>query len=447
MKKILPLVFGMLLMLGIVPSAFAASTFTSNTTSMIPGSEYDKDNNFGFQINITNITGTTPSINVTDFTGGIFQLGRETTDTFTNYTNNSYAGVIIKNDTRGIWWINFTQAQLGRVEDYNYTWYINNSDNEWNKSVNYNYSVIENANTSQFFNLTIGSPLSGTEANTTVYFRPSNENATGWVTTSEFTGNFFEFGLYRNSSTLVGGTNVTSTNDSVSDTNVWGVETYIHYIYNTSGGVNFTSASKAFNLTMLQNTTNPVRLNITYEGANNLDTNKSVDSDKVVTLTFWKIYSNSTVGLSPGDAYGYYDGTAFTTGDSNTRAVGTGTIKINISGNANYSSNATGLTFYLIVQQSGGSGTGSGPIWDGTEGWCGDGVCDMLEDEFSCQADCVIGDIVTTTTSPTGTTQPPIGVTSEGWDAFVRDVQNAFRPITDWLQGIADWFAITFGLM
>ncbi len=159
MKKILLLILGLVFLFSIVPiPAFATPQFNSNTSTYVTGTEYNQNNNYGFQMNISNVSGIYNSTEVIVFANTTFQLGRITTDTYTNYTNNTL-GVIIQNDTTGMWWINFTQNQLGRAESYNFTWYANNTDDIWNSSQTHNWTLAVNSTTN------VSLFLNGTEGN------------------------------------------------------------------------------------------------------------------------------------------------------------------------------------------------------------------------------------------------------------------------------------------
>jgi len=99
---------------------------TSNTSY-----QYTSNGNYGFQINITNETGSYGSIgNIT------FELGRPN-GILTNYTNYTMpAGMLFMNYTN-LSVINFTQNQIGSAGTYNFTWYANDTEptsGKWNMS-------------------------------------------------------------------------------------------------------------------------------------------------------------------------------------------------------------------------------------------------------------------------------------------------------------------------
>jgi len=111
--------------------------------------------------------------------------------------------------------------------------------------------------------------------------------------------------------------------------------------------------------TIAKNSTNPTRLNITTKGVTYQDKNVSTQSDQPVTLAGGLDFSSS------GTATLFIDGVATTNPRTQTFGVGTYLIASNTSGNANYSANATGASFYLFVTApstgGGDSGGASGP--------------------------------------------------------------------------------------
>jgi len=119
---------------------------------------------------------------------------------------------------------------------------------------------------------------------------------------------------------------------------------------------NFWNTSDTWYFTIAKNTTNPVHLNISNDNyaTNTTNNNISVETDHTVKIHAYMGYSSAgTVGL-------YIDGTSQTNPYSNTFGEGAHAIKVNTSGNANYSANATGLTYYVIATSPTGGGTTGG---------------------------------------------------------------------------------------
>lgn len=105
---------------------------------------------------------------------------------------------------------------------------------------------------------------------------------------------------------------------------------------------------------IIENQTNLVNLNLTYETKATLNANMSeyVDSDKLLTADGYFTYSNSgTITL-------FLDGAAATDGETRIHTTGVNkSYKANATGNYNYTSNATGVTYYFTVVQAGGGGS------------------------------------------------------------------------------------------
>ena len=119
---------------------------------------------------------------------------------------------------------------------------------------------------------------------------------------------------------------------------------------------NIWNTSDTWTFTIAKNATNPVHLNISNDNyaTNTTNNNISVETDHTVKIHAYMGYSSAgTVGL-------YIDGTSQTNPYSNTFGEGAHAIKVNTSGNANYSANATGLTYYVIATSPTGGGTTGG---------------------------------------------------------------------------------------
>jgi parallel beta-helix repeat protein len=127
-----------------------------------------------------------------------------------------------------------------------------------------------------------------------------------------------------------------------SDTTQLGAGWY-NYVLNTSGGANYTSGSTSLGIIVSQNQTNPV--NLYFNGTANA--NRSYVYPSAMNATGAVVYSNSgTVSLYRGN------GSAITNAQENI-LLGNGTYayKVNITGNQNYTVNASGVTFYALVSK------------------------------------------------------------------------------------------------
>jgi len=217
-----------------------------------------------------------------------------------------------------------------------YYWksYANDTYNNWNSTPSWTFTI--NKNTSQFLKLINNISWSG------VY--PNSTNTTGYGCLSGFTCY-----LYRNS-TLIGST------DPISDNVLLGAGVY-NYTYNFSGSQNYTWYYNTSLLTINQNTSNPIQLNMSKDNwiTNITNGNISVLTTDNVSIYGWLDYTDGgLVSL-------FIDGTSQSNSYSNTFGVGIHSIQVNTSGNSNYTSNDTGLTFYIIVSNplstAGGGGS------------------------------------------------------------------------------------------
>jgi len=149
------------------------------------------------------------------------------------------------------------------------------------------------------------------------------------------------FVLYSNSISLGGGNPVSVTQLSPLDIGTYNI------IYNTSGNGNWTSASNStIFLIVSQNSSNPVKLTINNGTALD-DQNVSITYGTPITANCSNVYSGS------GSCSLYRDGASVgTNNETVTLGVGTYAYMVNTSGNANYSSNTSGETFYVIVSKA-----------------------------------------------------------------------------------------------
>jgi hypothetical protein len=145
--------------------------------------------------------------------------------------------------------------------------------------------------------------------------------------------------LYRND------TDVNSTENGVAVT--LGASAYA-YVCNTTATGNYTTNTTSNTLTISQNTTNPVNLYL----QNQLNQNQTITYGTQSNATSVAVYSNSgTIAL-------YRDESQRASGTSPQSEVITlaaktdgYAYKVNITGNANYTSNETGVTYYLIINR------------------------------------------------------------------------------------------------
>jgi hypothetical protein len=196
-------------------------------------------------------------------------------------------------------------------------------------------NVSINTSTSNYMNLTLGTGTSGTETNLTVMY-PNTTNATGWYNSGAFVGTAPSFALYRN------GGAVGSNTDSIE----LGAGTYV-YVYNTSDNTNYTFASKTFTLNVSKNSSNPVDLYLN-NGTENKNQNVTITYGTQINATALTTYSGR------GSASLYRNNSNVTeteNGTAITLAASTYVYVANTSGNANYSENATGSTYYAIVNK------------------------------------------------------------------------------------------------
>ena len=125
--------------------------------------------------------------------------------------------------------------------------------------------------------------------------------------------------------------------------------------YNTTGNANWTSAeNSSLVLTVSQNTTNPVDIYLINSTGAYKNQNITVNyglSGSQTTANATMVYSNS------GTASLYEDNSTVANPRTTTLSIGTHSYKGNVTGNANYSSNATGATFYMNVIDN------TAPLW------------------------------------------------------------------------------------
>jgi len=220
-------------------NVFAIPLFNSSATKYVSNaSEYTYQRNFGFQTNIYNDTAALDIQNVT------FELTR-VEGTATNYTK--FTAIALTNTSNGItYYVNFTQEQLGRAKNttncYSYIWYAKTtSTSEENSTSSSQWCLNTSTATGTYMNLTRRSYPTGTiyqdyETGADLsYSSATSQNITGFYD-SRFTGQSITFTLYQGQASIGTSNPQSSTRDFTDQTETW--------TYNTSGNVNYTTASK-----------------------------------------------------------------------------------------------------------------------------------------------------------------------------------------------------------
>jgi len=160
----------------------------------------------------------------------------------------------------------------------------------------------------------------------------------------------------------INSTNYTMSNSSqnYSYDIILGAKMYCWKSY-ANNSINFWNSTDTWCFTISQNSTNPVHLIMSKDSwvTNYTDSNISVYTTESLNIYCHMGYSNS------GNCNIYVDGNLVSNPYSSTIGVGEHAIKVNTSGNENYTSNSTGLTAYVtssIAPGGGGSG-GGGSSW------------------------------------------------------------------------------------
>jgi len=156
----------------------------------------------------------------------------------------------------------------------------------------------------------------------------------------------------------------------------------------TSGNTN-TSSTFTY---VIQKAKNPIELYINGNLNQNITT-----VEGTINITGRSIHLNS------GYIYIFVNGTELENGTDvvtnvSTFSKGTYEIKVNSTGNQNYTSNSTGLTYYLFIKLANGKSCSANQdcyggycvhgICRSSSTYCGDGYCDSGEDCSSCSKDC-----------------------------------------------------------
>jgi hypothetical protein len=206
---------------------------------------------------------------------------------------------------------------------YNYTYYTDGCAN-YNAGQDEKTLTVNKGTQTLTINSNVTSPIT--------YPTPSDVNGTGCTFGSGY-GTDVTCTLYRGNSSWSGTGN---------DTVLLGAGVYA-YNYSTPGGTNWTRAS-ATNYTLIvnQNQTNPVDIYLD-NGTAYKNQNITIIEGTETTANVTEIYTNfGTVNL-------YEDSSAVSNPRTTTLSIGDHSYKGNVTGNANYSSNSTGATFYISV--------------------------------------------------------------------------------------------------
>ncbi len=196
-------------------------------------------------------------------------------------------------------------------------------------------TVNQNTSTINYMNLTID----GTEANRAVIY-PMTTNATGWYNTVVFSGETITFTLYRNTTTI-------GTTNPISDNLILGSGDY-NYTYYTGGNVNYSSATKQYNLTVSKGGTS---INLYFNGT--LNTNLNTPNNTIRNITAAVNVTGLTVNLNGNYTYPFIPSSG-TTKVENITTIWNITDQIfNITGyfieNENYTSSFRTQYIYLDV--------------------------------------------------------------------------------------------------
>lgn len=294
-----------------------------NSTSVASGSQYIEDRQYQFNVTWNDSDTSVNKVLIEhNFSGGSPE----------NHTVSTSYG--------DVYYFDVSDMAAGT-----YVWreFANNTDGFWNVTNSgeyWNYVIAKNSSTQDFMNLTIGTGTSGTEENYQGTY-PVTTNATGWHS-SILNDQDITFTLYRNDS-IIGSSNPQSNVIKL------GAGLYV-YTYNTSGNENYTSSSKQFNLTVQQNTTNPINLYFINSTGGFVNHNMTVSYEGQTNVTGYNIYPNSGTVHLFRDEVNVTD-TEYDEWMTLGYNAGGYAYKINTSGNENYSANDTGVTYYIIVNK------------------------------------------------------------------------------------------------
>ncbi len=276
---------------------------------------------------ISNVTWSTTYPNASNVTGSGCPTQGSSDFTCNLYRNTS--GLVASGEPTA------EETILLGAESHQYVWNMSISNPaNWTFNTTNNVLVIsQNTSTENYMNLTLGTGSSGTEDNKT-YTYPTTTNTTGWYNNSAFVGPVPEFKLYRNDTEITNGNPVSEVIELAAD--------YYQYVYNTSGNANYSLASKTFFLNITK-ADNPVDLYL----------NGSINQNRSYT---YPEPTNATGTTIIGNVYLYRDNVEVASGVSpQTEEIilgnGTYAYKVNSTGNANYSDNSTGVTYYALINK------------------------------------------------------------------------------------------------
>jgi len=284
--------------------------WTGNTTSPSSGIAYSPGTSYQF------------SITVTDSAAGVSNVFLEFNGA--NYTATNVSSAY-----------SYTLTDLAAsAAGYTFKWYMNDSasPSNWNTSDTYKYIIV---NATPTLNLL----MNGSAGDASVTY-PSATNATGYETNSGDTDVIYS--LYRNTSST---TLLIGSGSHVENNITMGAGTY-YYVYNTSGGANYSTASLTRTLTINKGTlvlTIDAAQTVTYPTATTVTGAESNSGDKDVNYT---LYRNNTglvkVSTTNGSA---------PAGDTATLGAGGYLYIFNTTNDVfgNYTTNSTGVETTVTV--------------------------------------------------------------------------------------------------
>jgi len=206
---------------------FAATpiVFSGNQSTPASPSTYSATTNKSFSLIIT------PTDAPVDSNGVIFQLGRNITSSYTNFTRCANGGQTgcTWNDSVGVFRINFTGPVFDQSGVSNFTWFANDSANMWNNTDIVQYTLNQGNPTLTF---TIDSTAGGVQKTYS-----GKDQTTSLATTCGFPGNDGSYPtctLFRSDASIgTGNLSVTTTEGNST----------IYYNYTSASNANWTGSS------------------------------------------------------------------------------------------------------------------------------------------------------------------------------------------------------------
>jgi len=290
----------------------------NNETATLPAAVYEyKANATGNQNYTANNTGVTYylTVNKAPTTTTLYIDGSQanktvTYGTQTNATVTTSAGSVTLYRNGQV--VSNPEIITLGVGTYNYTAVNAGNENYTASSATWWVTVNKASTTTTLY-------VDGAQANKTVTYG-TQTNATALTSVLSLT-------LYRNGQAVAN-----------PDVIVLGAGTY-NYTAVNAGNENYTASSATWWVTV-NKADNPVSLYLN----GNLNQNATIN---------YGTQSNATGSSTYLTASLYRDGAAVSNPEVKTLAAGTYAYKVNATGNANYSDNTTGLTYYLIVNKAG----------------------------------------------------------------------------------------------